>query len=477
MTIIKKIKSNKYLFRKKLEWILLFLSSTLLAIWAVKETIALRNILLVGGSLIAIYLISQELKTINLKRCCATWKVAPIILISLTFIWVIVHYLFFSLDPEVQFKELKSTWLRSLMAAIIGIATGIAVRNIPWRLNLIWGGILITFIVLFYQYLPRAIAQNKLLLTEYHFYLFHLKINTALMGLILLTGVHGALFDGLKANHNMFRGTVFLNIIFSLIVTLIVMWTFVYIVDSRIAVSISIIMYSFWFSWTVILLAKNRINKTNFKNLYVFAISSIGLCLIIYFVHLHTNINNGWSTFVKDIQLSVQINKYTHWQDLNRMGYPKHDDGTFVKQNTYERVAWATAGLMEISNYPLGSGVMEYPISRHPNYYNKKNSETGSSKISTHSAWIELGLAYGIPFLVLIFLTFLFILILALRNNNLLGITITSFIIMVAILYTVGELSTQHGIEILFFILALVSSIAMLGAEKDNIKKATTIMI
>jgi uncharacterized membrane-anchored protein len=131
--------------------ILVVLSSILLGIWAVKGTIALRNILLVSGTLFSLYYIVQEWRYGDLKKECTFWKILPIILTLLTFLWVIAHYLFFSLDPTKQFQELESTWLRAFMASIIGLATGLALRNHPNRLNLLWFGILIAFLFLFYQ--------------------------------------------------------------------------------------------------------------------------------------------------------------------------------------------------------------------------------------------------------------------------------------------------------------------------------------
>ncbi len=109
------------------------------------------------------------------------------------------HYsLFFSVDPIAQLYELNSTWLRALLASIVGLGAELALRNYPNRLNLLWLGILIAFLVLYYKYIPRALAQNKMLVPDYDHYLFHLKINTVLMGMILVAGIDGALQDHLR---------------------------------------------------------------------------------------------------------------------------------------------------------------------------------------------------------------------------------------------------------------------------------------
>ena len=46
---------------------------------------------------------------------------------------------------------------------------------------------------------PRALAQNKLPVPDYDHYLFHLKINTVLMGMILIAGIDGVLLDHVRA--------------------------------------------------------------------------------------------------------------------------------------------------------------------------------------------------------------------------------------------------------------------------------------
>jgi TusA-related sulfurtransferase len=70
------------------------------------------------------------------------------------FCWVIFHYLFLSRFPEIQLHELKSTWLRALLATIVGFGTGLALLRRPNAVNFLWLGILISFAYLFYQYIP-----------------------------------------------------------------------------------------------------------------------------------------------------------------------------------------------------------------------------------------------------------------------------------------------------------------------------------
>ena len=43
------------------------------------------------------------------------------------FIWVLIHYTFFSLNPELELSEIKGLWIRSLVGAIAAVGLGIAI--------------------------------------------------------------------------------------------------------------------------------------------------------------------------------------------------------------------------------------------------------------------------------------------------------------------------------------------------------------
>jgi hypothetical protein len=143
---------------------LIFISSALLGIWATKDTIALRNILLVLGALLSLIYITLEFRLHHLASQLTLKTSIPLILIGLMFSWVVFHYFFLSRYPEQQFDELKSTWLRSFLAVILALGTGLAIGRKPNLIHLLWLGILASFLVLFYQYIPIAIANKTLLL-------------------------------------------------------------------------------------------------------------------------------------------------------------------------------------------------------------------------------------------------------------------------------------------------------------------------
>ncbi|BEI42142.1 MULTISPECIES: hypothetical protein [unclassified Polynucleobacter] len=457
---------NKFLTLDRLGLYLIVLSSALLGIWAVKDTIALRNILLVSGTLISIYYIAQKWRERRLKEQYTLFSVLPIMFVALTFVWVIVHYLFFSLDPIEQFKEMKSTWLRAFMASIVGLATGLTLRNRPSRLNLLWLGILIAFLALFSQYIPRALAQNKLLVPDYDHYLFHLKINTVLMGMILIAGIDGALLDHLRAIQYRWKELRIMYLVYWLLGTALALWAFVYIVDARNGIGLSTILYGFWFLCALVFFIRSQQRSLNLKSLLALLIASLGLSVVLYFAYLQMTVNKGWHTLFADAKVAVQIDRYPNWQNPTQMGYPKREDGKSVAANTYERVAWATAGTRAIMSYPQGVGTLSYPFAKHPNAPPKMEIGPNSPGIATHSGWVELGLAFGVPMLGLIFTALLMVFIRAARHAYPARMTVLGFVVLIFCLYTVGEVTVQHGIEILYYFLALLP--ALLFTKQRN---------
>ena len=452
-----------------MEWILVIFSSALLGIWAVKGTIALRNILLVSGTLFSIYYLFEGWRHGKLKECYSIWRMLPIALVVLTFVWVVAHFLFFSLDPAKQFQELKSTWLRAFMASIVGLATGLALRNHPSRLNLLWGGILIAFLILYYQYIPRALAQNKLLVPDYEHYLFHLKINTVLMGMILIAGIDGALLDHLRAAGYRWKYVKLWYIFYWLLGNGLALWAFVYIVDARNGIGLSIIIFSFWFVCALVFFMGSQLNRPNVKSLLALFITGLGLCLILYFAFLQMKVNKVLHNLIGDAKVAVQIDRYPNWQNLGQMGYPKREDGQVVTTNTYERVAWATAGARAIMAYPQGVGLLAHPFAKHPLAPPKMAVSLNLPGIATHSGWVELGLAFGAPILGLIFSALLLTFVEAARQTYPARMTVLGLVVLVFFLYTVGEATIQHGLEILYFLLTLIPALLITKPGKVEI--------
>ena len=436
-----------------LAWSLIVLSSILLGIWAVKGTIALRNVLLGVETLLSFFYCLNFFRFNKEKIPFRNWL--PLILLGLMFCWVIFHYLFLSRFPEQQFHELTSTWFRSGLAVVVGIGTGLAFQKRPNAINLLWIGILLSFAYLFYQYTPKALALKSLFAPDYVNYIFYGKISGVLAGTILVLGLLGTMADAIR------RGqfwNIFGTAILWLLGTATALYAYVFIFDARNGVGLAAIFFTLMIITTIFQLIKAALaRKMGLSAPLLLALIIVSTVMLGWFGIQHIKHNPGWSTMWEDTKTSIQIQKYPNWQNPQVMGYPQNPNGEVVKANTYERLAWASAGArIFLPENPLGVGILSKPFTI---LLMQKYPNGGAYIPSTHSAWVEIALAFGYPGLLLTLG--------ALFGLSCISVSfagphqyLTSLLSLgLVLLYTVGEISSQHAIEMLCFLIALMSAL------------------
>ena len=438
---------------------LILLSSVLLGIWAVKGTIALRNSLLGVQTVLSVIYCIRFFKNTIQKILFKNW--IPLILLGLMFCWVIFHYFFLSRFPEQQFHELTSTWLRAGLAVMVGFGTGLAITQRPNAINFLWLGILGCFAYLYYQYIPNALALKSLFAPDYVNYIFYGKISGVLVGTIMIAGLLGTILDVVRRGREL--ATILVGFL-CLAGLAIALYAYVFIFDTRNGIGLAVILLT-----AFCLMVLGRILKALFGIGSSKGAMTLFLCIccatavFAWFGAQHITHNSGWSTMWEDTKTSVQIKKYPNWQNPQAMGYPQNATGQAVKGNTYERVAWGVAGLqIFLPQNPLGLGVLKGPFTillkeGYPN--------SGEYISSTHSAWIELGLAFGYPGLLLMLGTLVSILMLSINSKSPFRSLTVLLSLGLICLYTVGELSSQHSIEILCFLVSLMTALFL---HNDN---------
>lgn len=440
---------QKILISDFLGLLLIIISSLLLGIWAVKGTIALRNILLGLGTLASLFYIYQYFKFNQQKIPIRNW--IPIIMLGLMFCWVIFHYFFLSRFPELQLHELKSTWLRSVLATVVGIGTGIAIVRRPNAVNFLWLGILISFAYLFYQYIPLAISTNNINYHGYEQFIYPGKISGVLAGTLLIAGLLGTTLD---LYQNLGKSSKFFLLIFWLLGICTSLYADVYIFDTRNGVGLAVLIFGlvslgFFFKTLLGGAAGNEI----FKRI---AFIALLLGVVGWFSWQQIKLNPGWASILDDAKIAVQINQYPNWQNPRVLGYPKSASGQNITANTYERLSWATAGvIIFVPENPLGVGILSKPFGV---LLNSTFPSSGNYIVSTHSAWVELTLAFGIPGLVLTLGAIIAAFVLSVGAKEKFKYLPMVMSLAIILLYTVGEISSQHSIEILCFMIALLST-------------------
>lgn len=465
--------------------ILILTSSALLGIWATMHTIALRNVLLVFGGVMAIYYWTEYLKDLykdsfKSRIPCAAWS--PLTLVALMFLWVVIHFAFFSVDPQRQLDELTSTWMRAILATLIGSATGLALIRNREIFPVLWLGLVFSFLFLMGQYIPKALQrQNIFGIDFFSDYVYWAKFNGVLAGTILIAGLLGLLIDYFRIEVAQGRnnGTnarsrikaTYLIPIYSLFGIFLAIYSFVFIFDAKAGVGLSVILIGFWILVGLGFLVLKALGSRGQNNLSIVYVRLIGLFALIvlalsFLSYKHIKNNPGWESLFTDIAISAQIDRHLNWQNPGKYGYPKRDDGTTVAGNTYERVSWATVGLRLISTKPFGNGLFR----SFPEQVKQLAPEFSSTGIVyTHSAWIDLGLSFGIGGLILIPLS-LFIAL----GRAVVGLsgrykaTIITLSLAILVLYSVGEYAFQQGIEILFYICGLLGGLSLVTQGKQK---------
>lgn len=451
------LKKRKPPIEDRLGLSIVLLCAALLAIWAMQHTIALRNILLSVGCLFSVIYVYQRKKSAPLSTA---WRnLIPLFFIGLLFAWVLIHYFFFSQDEVLQLKELRSIWFRSLEAVILGGACGLAIYNNPTRLRLLAYGLLTAFAVLYFQYIPKVLVSYQLFQPDYINYVFYAKINGVLIGTVLIAGIGGYWIDLTRGDGAVKHAQVIWRTAISLLIIAVPLYSYVFIFGAKNGVGLATILGLFWIFWGLFRFVKGRLQAENWNSKLLSALVILLLFSVIaVFAHLQIKAQPSWQYLVEDIQESVQIDKYPQWKSPSTLGYPSLPSGRVITPNVFERVSWATAGLRLVPKYPWGNGILQYPLERslkmtYPNV--SVNSWPGS----THSGWIEFLLSFGFPALVCLWGALLSIAIRAIKASSPhKGVTM-SLVVGIFCLYTVGELSNHHAVEILLFCLGFLAAL------------------
>ena len=443
--------------------LIIFISTALLAVWSLKNTIALRNALLAIGTLLALFLFLQYSRGKGSKSTStptsSSWaQYTPLALSFAMLIWVVIHYLLFSSEPGQQFQELGSTWLRVLEAIFIGLATGLVLREHPRRAQFLWLGIFGSFLYLLIHYLGMYFQTSQAFMPNYYFSSpFGNKINTVLMGGLFISAICGSAAAALIHNRPTYPWPIYC---YWLLGVLTILFAFTTIIDTRNGVGVGIILVASWLIYIGASKLRQQIRsgKLDWKMGLAALIPAL---LIAVFVQQHLSINRGWNHFIDDVTIAIKIDEVPNWQDVKKYGYPKTASGEQVYPNNYERAAWAAAGIHSITQNPLGYGMLEHSLGKVI-----RKSYPEAMIRSSHSAWIDLGLAFGIPGLLLTLGALLSTVVLALRSNSPNRLVVIWIAADLLLTFTIAEVSSKHTIEILFFCIALLN--AMLIEQKKS---------
>jgi hypothetical protein len=413
----------------------------LICIWTIPETIFWRNLILIFGGLFSLYFLFK-------KTCTQTiYSSFAIKILGLLLIWVLVHFLFFSMDPKIQSKELSSLWLRSLLAMFIATSVVIYLKKFPE------------------SFLTFGFCIGFTVLTNIGIYLFH-SINA---GQFLLLG--GAMGKPFYKIETVFWGSLWIayaiaNLQYLLFdAKLNIKFKYIFLWISAILLTLISAMLSsakngmitgaaLIFIFIVMLIVKSKIKFANFK---LSIICLILILSILIFGYWSWRASPNWTSLFTDIHIASQIEQYHHWKNPEKNGYPPN----VVANNVYERVAWASAGFWIITDHPLGYGLVNQSFERWLDYLGIDHQ----TNRQTHMGWIDFGLAFGFPGVLILWSAIFFIIYKGFRQKNKLSLIAGWTCMAIFGLGLISEIFYKQFFEAVMFWITF-GAVAVSGTEK-----------
>ena len=427
----------------------------LLCIWVIPNTIALRHLLLVTACVSAIGLISYNWARLKLVDA----RFTPLFCIFGLFFWVLIHYVFFSLNPELELSEIKGLWMRSLLGAIAAIGLGIAiVKHSKLRLYF--------YIALFLTPAINVLAYcwasylNHGFLRPIDFYRFlFTKIETAYFGAIAAAVATGNLIYLMT---NKIDKSKTLHILWWLIgLALVLVSALVSSTKNGVAIALGLCIFL-----AVVVVINVILQKDGSKRLSIIVVIAILLLSVGAWEGHKSFAYRGWDTVFQDAALGLDIDTNKQWQSnegsvpmpLNSLGQP-------AAINTYTRFAYAAVGTRLIAQYPMGYG----SINRSFEGLQSLAQITHQHDRQVHSGWIDFGLAFGIPGLLLIFTSLTSIIYFGMKRKSF--ITLPWVIVCLAFIPfgMIAEISYKQYFEATIFFLTLASTLLILNPEKQTV--------
>ena len=427
---------------------------TLLFIWVLPNTIALRHFCLAIGALSGISLISRNRSYFNSVKP----QLFPLFCIASLFVWVLIHYYFFSLNPGLELSEIKGLWMRAALGFFASIGLGISLFTYPSLKKYFYISLFFTPAINVASYCWASYLHGAFVSPNDFIGFLFKKIETGYFG-----AVAGALATGnliYLLTSKVVKGKV-INFVWNILgLSLVLVSALVSNTKNGMAVALGLCIFL-----ALVLFFNTFLNKASSK-----VLSAIGLALVLILAgglwHGHKTLASaGWSTIFEDAKAGIEIDKNQQWQKTEgSVPMPLNSLGITAAGNTYTRFAYAAAGVRLISEYPLGYGSINSSFAGLQEYALVPHEHQGQ----VHSGWIDLGLAFGLPGLGLVFLTMLSIIYFALKNRSALVLPWATMCLAFIPFGLIAEITWKQYFEATIFFLVLGATIVALSQIRSR---------
>lgn len=432
---------------------------TLLFIWVLPDTIALRNILLGLGAVVGILLIHQN----SSYFFRPSLRLVPLYLVAGLFIWVLVHYTFFSLNRALELSEIKSLWLRVFGGALMAAGVACALKRNSNLQKYFFFSLFFVPIINLATYGYASLLKGALVKPNDFVRFLFIKIETTYFGAIASAFAIANLlylFIFKKKEKNYLKISLYLLGLALVLVSALIVGT-----KNGVVISIALCLF-----FGVVLMLDILIHFRKVSPASIVACLLVVLVTGLVWKGHKASAYEGWDTIFSDAKVAIQTDSYRQWQKgEHEFIRPTNENGTLVVGNTYFRIAWATVGAKLIASYPLGYGSINRSFVGLLDEANIEHVHQGQ----VHSGWIDFGLAFGVPGLVLLFSAMICIIVLGLSKPSFLNICAAMTCIALIPMGIIAEITYKQYFEATIFFITMAGSFIAL----DDVPKSSEIAL
>ncbi len=361
--------------RDRLVYALLFTVASLMFVWPIPRTIAVRYILLAASVTICLWIF---IKDKNNPFALPELKPFAYVLFFLT-AWFYFVAFFLSTEPNWSIKEINGQWLVALLAFVIGIfSASISGKKIFLSIAFV---VAIYFIFLDLKSV-RMFVDNG----DFPFRIMGLTeggekdnyITNFALAILFTEVLFRTLFGKTTLPLDKFQlGFLILLAVLSLIFE-----------NTRFG-TIGFAIMSITFM-TIFFIANGV-----FKVKKIIPILAGIILLLTAIVYSSITRDDRWSSLKETLSLAIDIEHNKGWIDSEKYQYPKLSDGKIAISSNYERPAWIVAGISFILEKPFGYGYGRTAFGH--SIVSKYNEDKKNIGKHSHSGIIDLGIGAGIP--------------------------------------------------------------------------------
>ncbi|QWD96898.1 O-antigen ligase family protein [Polynucleobacter sp. MG-6-Vaara-E2] len=454
--------------QKLIALIIVICSATLVAIWPLPGTIALRHIILVIGSLASLFFLNRY------KSYLLAIYAWPIWLLLGFYVWLLFHLAFLSHQPELQLAELLSIWIRCLLATTIGVGLGLIIYKTStlhepdavWLFSKVLAIIIIGFSGVLIFTLIGSLSQ--IIFTDKPLYINHLlppykaKVPFVITNVLLTPLCFILLLEALRNKINRWWVLACLT----LIAGCLFISFFVNTKNGMVVLLISFLIFTVNLIFAFFKSARWR---------KIFWVPLMGAIFAGYLgIYTHISTNTAYPPLLLDAKIGADIDHQNHWKNRNTYPIPINPLGNAVDSSTYERAAWFTAGTRLLTENPLGFGLIHHSfgwlaLEKWSDFY----KPVGNLRGATHSGWLDFALGLGIPGLMLVLIPLWSSWYRSLFQKGI-WFSYTSWTIpLLTAAYLTTETAGGHFTELLFFMTAFFCGLT-LSTEKSQSNRTVT---